>query len=978
MHEPSLPGSEPHRNEWPYMRGSHGRAVEALSLGVRHREGPLLLTGPPGAGKSTVLNATLAALADMPIRVIRLNNPGATVRSRIEVTRQILGRQDEVLVDTSAAAAIAEVTRTAIGEAQVVIAVDDAQTLTDDAFDLLLGAAAPAGHASLSPQLIMAGRGDFWERPRDAESQSIVRFPMRVTLELLAGDDAADYILAALKQAGDTVNDISPKALNVLLRYSGGLPGRLNRILTASISIGAVRGAHVLTGDMVSAAIASMASVPASPRSVAAFLTAAKPPLGVAALRMSLEPFGRGVPGIASPQMAEVPASFEKPRSVGRGQPEWRRGRAAWDAINTALDAIDEVSAATKNRDFLNGRPRLRLVSRGEEPSLLASPRRSAIGPATPPAQASDQALVPVTRAAKSRVPPAGKNLVDGKGLAIALPAGPPVIANPVISVTEPESRRGGTGRAAAVIVTVVILGGLASLFAAQWASVGGGVVSSRAADHMAPDRGGLGIASTGSRATAAPSTGPGAYASSLPAPASRVGLGRDQAKRVAAVDSLPDPIRATPVMAPSAEVTDAAAARPSPKGSEGAADEAAVPVTSVPVPPTVAAVPAKQEPNGRTAAQDAAILAVPPRASLPTGEAAAIEIPSAAPGAATMAVDSPVAVVPGSRVSALVQDEPRLSTENPGRADEESRHVIDNGRIDEDPRPFIRASDTTDDPHQIIAADRVNEAPGRVTGVRPGDGVRRQGIDDPGSQVIGGGGVQDGRTTLADPGRVPVPREEAPPGQGQDCNPPVQDVGQSRDSGEREGESGRTLRSDGQSPSDKSGVDGSHLIATVEKSPATTASVQLLSEEIPPSLPVSVTTVTPAPELVPTPPGATNGPPSAYTPSAVPAAAPVQTTRAPEGERLPPLAPVAVASAATIPLPPLSAPAQSERKQPPGSNAEVRTPPSNDISRPRVVVPASEAAAEQRCRSIMRHAILEDLTNEDRTFLRGGCKASR
>jgi hypothetical protein len=71
--------------------------------------------------------------------------------------------------------------------------------------------------------------------------------------------------------------------------------------------------------------------------------------------------------------------------------------------------------------------------------------------------------------------------------------------------------------------------------------------------------------------------------------------------------------------------------------------------------------------------------------------------------------------------------------------------------------------------------------------------------------------------------------------------------------------------------------------------------------------------------------------------------------------------------------------PARAERGSQSSPVAEPRMPANTETARPRLVAAAIEPRiAAQRCRSIMRRALMEDLTNDERVFLRGGCKADR
>src|SRR5258708_9442563 len=93
-HDLSCPVCEPQNQKGrPYLGGSYGRALAALSQATFGRDEILLfLSGHAGVGKSLVLNAALNALADKPIRMIRVGNPDGQTWSQRDLAHQILSR----------------------------------------------------------------------------------------------------------------------------------------------------------------------------------------------------------------------------------------------------------------------------------------------------------------------------------------------------------------------------------------------------------------------------------------------------------------------------------------------------------------------------------------------------------------------------------------------------------------------------------------------------------------------------------------------------------------------------------------------------------------------------------------------------------------------------------------------------------------------------------------------------------------------
>ena len=464
-----------------YLGGTRGRAVETLSQAIRDQEILVLLTGAAGVGKTVVLNATLAILAVAEIRAIRLSNPDQRAWSQHDLARQILGGpvKDPASPEADAAAnhpadaasnhpadaasnhpadaaanhpahrdlaaTIAELTAATAGEARVVIAVDDAQTLTDEAMELLLLLASPARGSRRPPQLILSGRGEFWERERQSELQLIARLAERVTLKALAGPDAADYIAFRLKQAAGSNQVISSEALTAILQYSGGLPARIDRVLGPANSIRVCRDSRVLTGDMVEAAIATLASAPAAPFS--------DPVPGA--------PFSDPVPGAPFSDSAPgAPFSGSAPimtRMVPTPSADWVPPPRPIYFASSSPDPVSPAEAIDGSAPVLASRP----------PALDRSPPLPGRGPPVldpnpPVLDPNPPVLVaPVFRSPSSRLPPASG------GVLVPFQVETPGSATTTLMVQDiaPERRRVGR-KATAVAPFVLILGSLACVLA--------------------------------------------------------------------------------------------------------------------------------------------------------------------------------------------------------------------------------------------------------------------------------------------------------------------------------------------------------------------------------------------------------------------------------------------------------------------------------------------------------------------------------
>ena len=151
-----------------------------------------------GSGKSTILAAVVATLAYGGMRVIRVNNPDDTIMGQRELAARILGRPTMGSPAQLVAEAITNLLATT-DDGQVVLVVDDAHTLSDQAMELLLVITSPTRRGIRSPQLLLAGRGEFWERQWRDELRMITDVAEKVVLEPLTEDDARDFVMDEAK-----------------------------------------------------------------------------------------------------------------------------------------------------------------------------------------------------------------------------------------------------------------------------------------------------------------------------------------------------------------------------------------------------------------------------------------------------------------------------------------------------------------------------------------------------------------------------------------------------------------------------------------------------------------------------------------------------------------------------------------------------------------------------------------------------------
>ena len=161
-------------------------AIAPLIKGVLDRDALIVLTGAAGCGKSAVLEQALQAIAQDEIRIIRISNPGPGTLGPRQLMAQVLGGESpNVPSGTYIGKVLAELCSQYGRGGQTVLAIDDAETLTQQALDYLqLVANHVATRQSGALQIILAGRPALRERLQQPACSGLRGFlGTEVTLE---------------------------------------------------------------------------------------------------------------------------------------------------------------------------------------------------------------------------------------------------------------------------------------------------------------------------------------------------------------------------------------------------------------------------------------------------------------------------------------------------------------------------------------------------------------------------------------------------------------------------------------------------------------------------------------------------------------------------------------------------------------------------------------------------------------------------
>lgn len=219
-----------------YQSAQHQEALARLSYVVENRKGAALLTGVFGCGKTLVARSLLSQLSDSRFRTAYLANP---LMSSVELLRAIAAklhvpnlpeRRSDVLADALLEAIEHVLLENARDGKDTVVIVDEAHVIKDEEvieqLRLLLNF---QSEERFLLTLILMGQPELKDMV-DRHKPLAQRLSLGYHLEALSSQETADYVRYRLSVAETIRELISPKALELLYQYSGGIPRRINQL----------------------------------------------------------------------------------------------------------------------------------------------------------------------------------------------------------------------------------------------------------------------------------------------------------------------------------------------------------------------------------------------------------------------------------------------------------------------------------------------------------------------------------------------------------------------------------------------------------------------------------------------------------------------------------------------------------------------------------------------------------------------------
>jgi general secretion pathway protein A len=248
---------------------SHASAFELLQYAIRRREGFVVVTGDIGTGKTTLCRAILQQLDRKTFTALILN----PFLSEEDLLRLILVDFGVVSRDEAKRGRLAGVTKQELIDtlnefllsllplgAGALLIIDEAQNLPLQVLEQIRILSNLETDKEKLLQIVLVGQRNLKDLLKSPELRQLdQRISIRYELEPLNREETAAYIAHRLAIAGGgAAVSFAPRALDLVHRYTGGIPRLINLLCDRSLLGGYSARTARITPDLVTAAATTL------------------------------------------------------------------------------------------------------------------------------------------------------------------------------------------------------------------------------------------------------------------------------------------------------------------------------------------------------------------------------------------------------------------------------------------------------------------------------------------------------------------------------------------------------------------------------------------------------------------------------------------------------------------------------------------------------------------------------------------------
>ena len=240
---------------------THKKAMAYLGYGMSQGEGFIVITGDIGAGKTTLVGHLTDGIDADRLNVVKIVS---TQIASDELLHVVCAGLDVDAASLNKAQMLGAIERglhaVARGGRRTLLIVDEAQALPVDSLEELrmLSNFQSGGHALL--QIFLLGQPEFREKLGDDGLEQLRQRVIAMHhLGPMDADELEPYLIHRLNVVGWTGRpDFTIDALDTIYAWSGGIPRRINQLVSRVLLHGAIEGIDTFTSDDVMSVITDL------------------------------------------------------------------------------------------------------------------------------------------------------------------------------------------------------------------------------------------------------------------------------------------------------------------------------------------------------------------------------------------------------------------------------------------------------------------------------------------------------------------------------------------------------------------------------------------------------------------------------------------------------------------------------------------------------------------------------------------------
>ena len=236
-----------------YLSRSHKKALAYLDYGIRERSGFILLTGEVGSGKTTLIRDLLNKHYEHVV-LSMIFNTRVTSEQLLAMINEDFGLpvqgKDKVTLIRDLNGFL--INQYAAGN-QPILIIDEAQNLSSDLLEEVRMLSNLEAANSKLLQIVLVGQPELRAILAAPELRQLrQRININCHLQALNREEVEQYINRRLEVAGNaTAVQFEPEALDVIFRYSRGIPRLINIICDFLLFLAFAEATTTLSAEMV-------------------------------------------------------------------------------------------------------------------------------------------------------------------------------------------------------------------------------------------------------------------------------------------------------------------------------------------------------------------------------------------------------------------------------------------------------------------------------------------------------------------------------------------------------------------------------------------------------------------------------------------------------------------------------------------------------------------------------------------------------